>query len=104
MVRSGFASWLSLPAVALAGLRAAWFLLPAAMQRHVPGLVWFAVPLEIWVLALVARRPATSRLLRTEWEVIQLALFSWRARPETRPGDRAYEYAEASGWTMFATL
>ena len=56
LVRPGYSSWMALVAVALAGARAAGFLLSAAEQTYLPPLRWLGVPLEIWVLIAVARR------------------------------------------------
>jgi hypothetical protein len=128
LVRPGHSSWMALVAVTLAGARAAGFLLSAAEQTYLPPLRWLGAPLEIWVVLTVARRlrrmasggDAVTRireaadavfrygwaaeLVATEVAVFYYALFAWRARPQSAPGQRAFGLAEASGYGMFSIL
>jgi len=110
LVRSGVASWASMAGVSLAGARLAWILLPASLHGYLPATAWLAIPLEVWVLAMLLRRGSAlhdswaGRLARSEVEVLYFALFAWRARPEERPGWRAYPCRETSGYGMFCML
>src|ERR1039457_600985 len=128
LLRPVYSSWMALVAVALAGARAAGFLLSAAEQTYLPPLRWLGVPLEIWVLIAVARRlrrPASggdalsrireaagavfryvwaAELVAAEVAVFYYALFAWRARPQSAPGYRSFGLAEASGYGMFSIL
>ena len=126
IVRRGRSSWMALFAVSLAGARAASLLLPAAQQANLPGLRWLGVPFELWVITAVIRRlrrmdrsedaatrihTAVRTVVRNRWlaeivaaeiEVFYLALFSWRAQPQTRPGYRVFPCGESSGYFTFA--
>ena len=128
LVRSGYSSSVAMIGVALTGARAAGFLLPAAEQSWLPSLRWLGVPLELFVIASVMRRlrrldktidaatrirQAAGTLVRNERiadmvaaeiEVFYYALFSWRAKPQARPGFQPFSCGEASGFQMFATL
>jgi hypothetical protein len=128
VVRRGYLSWVALIPVAFAGARAAGFLLTTGEQAYLPALGWLGIPLELWIIAQVVRGfrrierggdvPARIRstisavipyrrlgeIVADEIAVFYYALFSWRARPDTRPGWRAFQYSEASGWGMFSTL
>ncbi len=43
-------------------------------------------------------------MVAAEIEVFYYALFSWRAKPQTRSGYQAFSCGEASGFAMFSTL
>ncbi|HLJ49337.1 MAG TPA: hypothetical protein VKU01_25160 [Bryobacteraceae bacterium] len=128
VVRAGFSSWMTLVLVFFAGARAAGFILTAPEQAYLPALRWLGVPLELWIIASIVRRfrrmdrsgdsvtrirAASQALFRYEWlsrlfaselEVLYYALFSGRARPDTRDGYRAFSYGEASGFGMFILI
>ena len=107
LVRPGHSSWMPLVAVALAGARAAGFLLSPAEQANLPPLRWLAVPLETWVLVTAARGRRygwATRLAATELAVLYYGLCAWRARPLTPAGSRAFGVAQASGYANFSVL
>jgi hypothetical protein len=128
LVRYGYSSGTAMIAVALTGARAAGFLLPAAEQSWLPSLRWLGVPLELFVIASVVRRlrrldstiDAATRIrhaagtlvrnervadmIAAEIEVFYYALFSWRAKPQSRSGYQAFTCGEASGFSMVSTL
>ena len=107
LVRPGYSSWMALVAVAMAGARAAGFLLSGTEQAYLPALRWLGVPLEIWVVVNVARgrrRGWASDLLATEAAVFYFALFSWGARPQSAAGARSFALAQASGYGMLSVM
>ncbi len=110
LVRPGYASWITLVALFMAGARAAGFLLPASEQTYLHALRWLGVPLEIWIVVNVVRRRKAgklnwaARLLAAEAAVFYYALFSWRARPPQSTQSRAFPVAQASGYDMFSVL
>ncbi len=128
VVRTGFSSWMTLVLIFFAGARAAGFILTATEQAYLPALRWLGIPFELWVIASIVRRfrrmdrsgdgvtrirAASQALFRYEWlsrlfaselEVFYYAMFSWRTRPDTRAGYRAFSYAEASGWGIFSLI
>lgn len=107
LVRPGHSSPMALVAVALAGARAAGFLLSGPQQAYLPPLRWLGVPLELWVVFNVARgrrRGWVTELFAAEATVFYYALFAWRARPQSAPGSRSFRLAQASGYGMFSIL
>jgi hypothetical protein len=117
LVRRGYAGWLTLATVALAGLRTSAFLFPAA-----PQMKWLAAPLELLLIANVIRivrrlpdgdaltriRTATGAIIRNrriarivsaEIAVFYYALCSWRTRPES-----GFSSAKTSGYSLLGTL
>ncbi len=126
LFRPGYIKWPALLLTAIVGVRASSLLLPVAEQ--VPLLKWAGVPLELWVIARVLRRlrqmddtgdalsriragcrqvipyERVARIVAHEIAVFYYALFSWRAKPETRKGWKAFAYAQASGWGSLPIL
>jgi hypothetical protein len=117
LVRHGYAGWLTLASVALAGIRASMFLVPEA-----PQMKWLAAPLELLLIANIVRRigrieggdaltrirtatravipdAGVAQIAAAEVAVGYYALFSWRARRE--PG---FSSAKTSGYSLFGTL
>jgi hypothetical protein len=131
LVRPGYASWVPMVAIGLAGARATAFVLPETMRMHLVSLPWLLAPVEVWVLArivqrvrrnaataacddpierlqqaaqLVLRHPVVARMVAEELAVFYYALFSWRAQPQMRPGTRDFSCGEASGYHQFALV
>jgi hypothetical protein len=128
VVRRGYSSWMALVPVTFAGARAAGFLLSSGEQAYLPALRWLGIPLELWIVAQIVHRfrrierggdvlarirlaasamipyRRLGEIVADEIAVFYYALFSWRARPDTKPGWKAFEYSEASGWGNFSTL
>jgi hypothetical protein len=128
LLRPGYAKWPVVLLTALVGLRVSTFLLPVPEQTHVHFLRWIGAPLELWILARVLWRlpkincngdslstihavclkiipyESAAGTVASEIAVFYYALFSWRAKPETRSGWKTFHYAEASGWASFPML
>lgn len=104
VVRRGYSSWRAVAGLAMAGARVAALLLPSAEQTYFPGARWLAVPLELWLAATVFRNATVKEVLAGELKVFYYALLGWRAKPESRPGYKAFGYAEASGFSTLAIL
>jgi len=122
LFRPGYAKWPAVLITGLVGVRAAVLLLPASEQVHLPFLRWIGIPLELWVVTRLLRRlretdrsqdalsniryacaqvipyDNVARIVASEIAVFYYALFSWRAKPESRSGYRSFHYAQASGW------
>jgi hypothetical protein len=118
LIRAGRASWFTLATVAMAGLRTSTILFP----DFVPASRFLAAPLELLVVANIARRmrrlpegdwvsriqsaarsvipnERLAALVAAEISIFYYALFSWTAKP--KPG---FSSEKSSGYEFFGTL